>query len=70
MPLQSLARTGFIGSNQLGFGDYEQATAKKCTRRERFLAEMEKVVPWNAARWLHRAAALPLAHLVPLCQES
>jgi IS5 family transposase len=37
-----------MGSKQLGFGDYEQATAKKRTRRECFLAEMEKVVPWKA----------------------
>jgi len=37
-----------MGSKQLGFGDFEQATAKKCTRRERFLGEMEKVVPWKA----------------------
>jgi len=37
-----------MGSKQLGFGDYEQATAKKRTRRERFLGEMEKVVPWKA----------------------
>jgi len=37
-----------MGSKQLGFGDYEQATAKRRTRRERFLAEMEKVVPWKA----------------------
>jgi hypothetical protein len=34
-------------SKQLGFGDYEQTTAKKRTRRERFLAEMEAVVPWK-----------------------
>jgi IS5 family transposase len=38
----------FKGSKQLGFGDYEEATAKKRTQRERFLAEMEKVVPWKA----------------------
>jgi IS5 family transposase len=45
-----------MGSKQLGYrfargfayGDYGQATAKKLTRRERFLAEMEKVVPWKA----------------------
>jgi IS5 family transposase len=37
-----------MGGKQLGFGDYEQATAKKRTRRERFLSEMEKVVPWKA----------------------
>jgi IS5 family transposase len=37
-----------MGSKQLGVGDDEQATAKKRTRRERFLTEMEKVVPWKA----------------------
>jgi transposase, IS5 family len=37
-----------MGGKQLGFGDYEQTTAKKRTRRERFLAEMEVVVPWKA----------------------
>jgi IS5 family transposase len=37
-----------MGIKQLGFGDYEQATAKKRTKRERFLSEMEKVVPWKA----------------------
>jgi IS5 family transposase len=34
-----------MGGKQLGFGDYEQTTAKKRTRRERFLAVMEAVVP-------------------------
>jgi IS5 family transposase len=37
-----------MGGKHLGFGDYEQTTAKKRTRRERFLAEMEVVVPWKA----------------------
>ena len=37
-----------MGAKQFGFGDYEQSTAKKRTRRERFLAEMEAVVPWSA----------------------
>ena len=37
-----------MGGKQLGFGDYEQCMAKKRTKREKFLAEMEKVVPWNA----------------------
>jgi len=37
-----------MGGKQLGFGDYEQTTAKKRTRRERFLQEMEAVVPWKA----------------------
>ena len=36
-----------MGIKQLGFGDYEQSTAKKRTRRERFLAVMEAVVPWK-----------------------
>jgi IS5 family transposase len=40
--------TGLMGGKQLGFGDYEHTTAKKRTRRERFLAEMEVVVPWKA----------------------
>ena len=30
-----------MGSKQLGFSEYEQSTAKKSTRRERFLGEME-----------------------------
>ena len=37
-----------MGSNKLGFSDYEQTTAKKQTKREKFLAELEVVVPWNA----------------------
>jgi len=37
-----------MGSKQLGFGDVEQTTAKKRTKREKFLAGMEKVLPWKA----------------------
>jgi IS5 family transposase len=37
-----------MGGKQLGFGDYEQSTAKKRTKREKFLADMEQVVPWQA----------------------
>lgn len=37
-----------MGAKQLGFSDYEQTTAKKQTKREKFLAEMEAVVPWDA----------------------
>ena len=37
-----------MGSTQLSFGDYEQSTAKKRTKSEKFLAEMEAVVPWRA----------------------
>ena len=37
-----------MGGKQLGFSDYEQSTTKKRTKREKFLAEMEQVVPWKA----------------------
>lgn len=36
-----------IGGKQLGFSDYELTTAKKQTEREKFLFEMEAVVPWQ-----------------------
>jgi len=37
-----------MSSKQIGFDDYERSTAKKRTKRERFLAEMEAVTPWKA----------------------
>jgi IS5 family transposase len=37
-----------MGDKQLGFGDYEQTTARKRTKRERFLGQMQAVVPWKA----------------------
>jgi transposase, IS5 family len=37
-----------MGGRQLGFTDYELTTAKKQTKREKFLSEMEAVVPWQA----------------------
>lgn len=37
-----------MGGKQLGFSDYEQTTAKKRTRKEIFLSEMDAVVPWQA----------------------
>jgi IS5 family transposase len=37
-----------MGGKQLGFSDYEQSTAKKRTRKEIFLSEMDAVVPWQA----------------------
>jgi len=37
-----------VCAKQLGFGDYEQTTARKRTKREKFLADMELVVPWPA----------------------
>ena len=36
-----------MGGKQLGFSDYEQSTAKKRTKKEKFLAEMDQVVPWQ-----------------------
>jgi len=39
---------GFMGGKQLGFGDYEQTTARKRTKREHFLGQMQAVVPWKA----------------------
>ena len=37
-----------MGGNQLGFSDNELNTAKKQTKREKFLSKMEVVVPWQA----------------------
>ncbi len=37
-----------MGGKQLGFGDYEQSTDRKRTKREKFLADIEQVVPWQA----------------------
>jgi len=37
-----------MGGKQLGFSDYELIKAKKQTKREKFLSEMEVVVPWQA----------------------
>jgi IS5 family transposase len=36
-----------MGGKQLGFSDYEQTTAKKRTKKEKFLADMDQVVPWQ-----------------------
>ncbi len=36
-----------VGGKQLGFGDYEQSTAKKQAKREKFHFEMDQVVPWQ-----------------------
>ena len=35
-----------MSGRQFGFSDYEQTTAKKRTNKEKFLAEMDQVVPW------------------------
>ncbi len=34
-----------MGGKQLGLSDYELTTAKKQTKREKFLSEMEVAVP-------------------------
>ena len=39
-------------NKQLSFSASEYAGKKKATRRERFLAEMEKVVPWKELQGL------------------
>lgn len=40
----------------MSFSDFEYAGKRKQTRRERFLAEMEQVVPWSGLVALMRAA--------------
>ncbi len=37
-----------MGGKQLGFTDYALSTAKKPTKREKLVAEMEAVLPWQA----------------------
>ena len=37
-----------MGGKQLGFSDYELTTTKKQTKREKFLLEIEAIVPWQA----------------------
>ena len=37
-----------VGGKQLGLSDYELTTARKQTKREKFLSEMEAVVPRQA----------------------
>jgi IS5 family transposase len=34
-----------MGGKQLGLTDYEQSTAKKHSKREKYLAEMKAVAP-------------------------
>lgn len=46
-----------MGCKQLGFSDYERTTAKKQqTKREKFLSEMEGVVPLEDADRLDRTS--------------
>jgi IS5 family transposase len=39
---------GFLDGKQLRFGDYEQTSARKRTKRERFLVQIQAVVPCKA----------------------
>ena len=53
---------------QLGFTDYEQIHAKKRTRRQRFLDEMEATVPWEAflaTPTVSKRTSTPLHALAP-----
>jgi IS5 family transposase len=36
------------GKQQLSFSDYELTTAKKQTKREKFVCEVEAFAPWQA----------------------
>ena len=36
-----------MGSKKLGLSDYEQTTAKKRTKKEKFLTKLDQVVPWQ-----------------------
>ena len=47
---------------QLGFSDYVLTTAKKQTKREKFLSEMEVVAPWPALIALFALFALIEPH--------
>jgi hypothetical protein len=48
MVLCSQAWTLLIGGKQLEFDDYVQTSAKDSDKGEKFLAEMEAVLPWQA----------------------
>lgn len=41
--------------SQMSFPDFEYASKRKQTRRERFLAKMDQVVPWSGLLALIRA---------------
>ena len=36
-----------MGGKQLGFADYEQTVSEQRTKKEKFLAEMDQLVPWQ-----------------------
>ncbi len=64
-----------MGGKPLGFSDYELTTAKKQTKREKLLSEMEVVVFWQALidliephdpKRARKAAALPI-RWAPCC---
>jgi hypothetical protein len=62
------------GSLQLGFSDYEQVYAKKKTRRQIFLEEMEATIPWDDFHALirpvyHQPSWLPDTTTRPVATE-
>ena len=60
-----------MGGKQLGFSDYELTTAKKQTKREKFLSEMEVVVPWPpSARKDDASSSRPLSPPGGLMEQS
>ena len=44
---EAIANRGMTDMSQRSFASAEYAMKKKCTRREKFLADMERVVPWS-----------------------
>ena len=51
-----------MGGKQLGFSDYELTTAKKQTKREKILSDMEVVVTWQALIDLNDPQAVQPCH--------
>ena len=57
-----------MGGKQLGFGNDEQTTARKRTKRERFLGQVQAFVPWKALINLiepHSPGLVPKAAALP-----
>ena len=50
-----------MSSKQLGFLNNALTTAKEQAKREKFLSEMEAVVPWQALAGHHAAGPSPAA---------
>lgn len=46
--MMGVKQLGHRSAEGFAYGDYEQTTAKKRTIREKFLVDMDQVVPWQA----------------------